>query len=138
MSLRDLMYDLLRNDPPLNGLGFHSDAVFVNFSTDSPASRLQRWIMLRWGVAESPVGRDTTTRPVAMGIWVYNREPDYDPIQRALWRCRDLLLPLANAPCPGGGRLVQADWSFSSEDLKDDAYQAVMRGETYRVIATMI
>ena len=138
MTVRQVVYDILRADPLLNGLGINSDSVFTSFSVDSPASRLERWLMIRWGVAEAPVGRDTSTRPVSMALWAYNRQRDYGPIQQILWRCRDLLLPVANVPLPSGGYLVAADWSFSSEDLYDDVYQAIMRGETYRVIATSI
>lgn len=136
MSARELVYQILSGDPTLNSLGYND--VFASNTTDDPAAHLERWLSVRWGAAEAPVGRDAVARPIPMGLWAYNRQRDYDPIQRALERCRELLLPLAGVPCPGGGYLVAADWSFSSEDLWDDVYNAVLRGETYRVVTTRL
>ena len=138
MSARNLVFNLLKDDPILNGLGINDESLFGSQTVDSPASRITRWVFIRWGVSEAPLGRDTETRPVPMSLWAYNRQRDFTPIDAILLRCRQLLLPLASTPCPGGGFFVQADYAFSSEDLYDDAYQAVMRGDTYRAIITKL
>lgn len=138
MSARELVYQILKADPLLTSMGYGGDAVMPSNTVDSPAATLTRWLMIRWGAAEAPVGRDATARPVPMALWAYNRQRDYGPIQTALWRCRELMSPLAGVPCPEGGHLIAADWSFSSEDLWDDTYEAIMRGETYRVVTTRI
>lgn len=136
MSARNLLFDLFKNDPQLNGLGIDASSVYGSQTVDSPAVQQERWLFIRWGVAEMPVGRDTFTRPVPVGLWAYNRQRDYTPIDAILKRCHTLMLTLTGTPCPGGGIFVQADYAFSSEDLYDDAYSAVMRGNTYRAVVT--
>lgn len=138
MSARDFVWEMLGDDPIMNEMGLTRANLFTNWSGDSPAAHLTNWISLRWGTAEPPVGRDSATRPVALGVWAYDREPQYAGITGRLWRVRQLMLSVAGARIPGGGTLVQADWAESSADLYDDVMQAVLRSETYRVITDAI
>lgn len=138
MSVRNLVYELLKNDAQLTAMGYGAGALFTNFTMDSPAARLEKWLTIRWGVADAPVGRDAQARPVNMSLWAYNRQKDYGPIQQALYRARQVLLPVVGMPQPGGGHMVACDWSGTSEDLWDDVYEAIMRGENYRVVTTLL
>lgn len=143
-AVRNGVYQLLRADATLAALGAGSGssdetlAIFPNFTLDSPAAGLTRWMTIRWGAAESPVGRDSETRPMPMAIWCYDRERDYTNIDAALQRVRALMKAVQGLALPGGGYLVAADWAFSSEDIWDDTYEAVARGETYRIVTNGI
>ena len=141
-AVRIGVYELLRADAQLMATGAGSGAaddklaVFPNFTLDSPAAGLTRWMTIRWGSADAPIGRDTQTRPVPMSIWVYDRERDFTNISLALRRVRTLMANIQGMVLPGGSYLTAADWSFSSEDIWDDTYEAVARGETYRVVTS--
>lgn len=138
MSARDFVWELLGDDPQLNQLGLSRANLFVNWSGESPAAHYTSWIALRWGVAEAPVGRDSQTRAVPLGVWAYDREPHYGNITSRLWRVRQIMLDVAGARIPEGGTLVQADWAGSSEDLHDPTMEAILRSETYRIITDAI
>jgi hypothetical protein len=138
MSARDAIWELLGDDPILNQMGLTRDNLFVNWSGDSPAAFLTNWVALRWGVADAPVGRGSQTRPVVLGVWAYDREPHYTGISDRLWRIRQVMLGIAGYRLPGGGSILQADWSTSSEDLRDDTMEAVLRSETYRIVTDAI
>lgn len=138
MSARDFIWELLGDDPILNQLGLSRSNLFVNWSGDSPAAHFTNWVSIRWGVADSPVGRDSAQRPVALGVWAYDREPHYGNISDRLWRIRQLMLGIAGARIPTGGSIIQADWAFSSEDLQDPTMEAVLRSETYRLVTDAI
>lgn len=139
-AVREGVWQLLRADATLMAYGAGSGsaddklAIFPNFTLDSPAAGLTRWMTLRWGAADSPVGRDSETRPVPMSVWCYDRERDFTVIGGALGRVRILMKAVQGLALPGSGYLTAADWSFSSEDIWDDTYEAVARGETYRLV----
>jgi hypothetical protein len=139
-AVRVGLYELLRADATLMGLGAGSGtndntlAVFPNFTLDSPAAGLTRWMTIRWGAAEAPIGRDTETRPIPVAIWCYDRERDFELVGAALQRVRVIMKNVQGLALPGGSHLVAADWAFSSEDIWDDTYEAVARGETYRLV----
>jgi hypothetical protein len=139
-AVRNGMFALLRQDVQLMALGAGSGstddtfAVFPNFTLDSPAAGLTRWMTIRWGASESPIGRDTNTRPMPVAIWCYDRERDYTIIDAALGRVRTLMRNVQGLALPGGAYLVAADFAFSSEDIWDDTYEAVARGDTYRIV----
>lgn len=139
-AVRNGLWQLLRADTTLMALGAGSGsnddklAVFPNFTLDSPAAGLTRWMTIRWGAADSPPGRDTWTRPVPASVWMYDRERDFTNVDAALGRVRTLLRAVQGLALPGGGFLVAADFAFSSEDIWDDTYEAVARGETYRLV----
>jgi len=143
-AIREGVWNMLRNDTALMALGAGSGssdnslALFPNYTLDSPAAGLTRWMTLRWGAADSPVGRDSETRPMPLAIWMYDRQRDYDTIDTALRRVRAVMKAVQGLALPGGGYLVAADWSFSSEDIWDDTYEAIARGETYRIVTNGI
>jgi hypothetical protein len=138
MSLRTAVFEALRTDAPLAVLlNSEADAVLPNFAAVDPASDLARWVILRWGAAESPPGRDTSARAIALTVAAYDREKDYAGIEAILKRCRTVLRSLERSPTGEGGWILDVgDPAFSSEDLYDDAYLAVVRSETYRLVAS--
>lgn len=136
MSLRDLVWTTLRGDVQLQAL-LGNDSVLVNFASDSPASTLQRWIVLRWGVVERPPGRDTTARPVALTLAAYDRERDYEVIDNVLSRSRTVLRGLEGSSAGGGGYVIDVGPpQETSEDGYDEGYGAIVKSDTYRIVAS--
>lgn len=137
MTLRTVVFNALAGDPALNALGIDVESLYPNHAPDSPAATQMRWAVLRWGVAEPSLGRDTTARPIAMSLWVYDREKDFGDIDAILKRARAVLLAMP-LMATGDGSIIGVDWALSSEDLVDETYDAVVRSETYRVVASGI
>lgn len=136
MSARKKFFDVLAADAELNALGITTASLFPNFAPDSPAADLMRFMVLRWGVAEAPPGRDTTAQPVAVSIWAYDRDKDFGNILAMLRRARAVLAGLVGARTSDVGAVIGVDLAFSSEDLFDETYDAIVRSETYRVVVS--
>lgn len=134
MSLRDLVFNALKGDAQIVNL-VSPNGVLPNFAADSPATTLNRWIILRWGSTESALGRDTSARPVALTLAVYDREKDFGAIDRILQRSRVILRALEGQSHSGGWVICVEDPS-AVDDAYDDGYGAVTRAEVYRIVAS--
>jgi len=135
MSIRNLVYDALRTDATLNGLGINAGTLYPNFTPDSPSADKLIFAVIRWGTADAPPGRDTTARTVAVTIWVYDRSRSFGNIEPILQRVRTVLRGLEGAAHTGGA-VLGVTYDFSSEDLYDTDYDAVVRNETYSIAAS--
>jgi hypothetical protein len=133
MTVRAFTYDLLRDDPTLNALGYNTSTIFAT-APDTPAS--QRYMVLRWGEVRPQFGRDTTARRRLLTVWAYDREPDYGAIIDALDRVCNLLLPLAGVGHGGNGFIMDVEDNGSSADLYDPAYEAYTRNWAYTITAS--
>lgn len=140
MSVRELLYQLVANDPELNTLGFTPDTVYANGAPDSPMER--RWAVIVWGI-ENPgiatqIGRGRMSdREVE--LWVYDRDRDYTTINSVLARWRELMDDLASVrtgAAPTDGWVTSAFWSGDGRDGYDGVYEAVYRTSAYRLIAS--
>lgn len=134
MSLRTAVYEALAVDGTLSGLGLTRDSLFANWSFDAPAAHLQRWIVLRWGTQDPGIGPVYTT---SLTVQVYDRERTYGWITDVLKAAREVIAELPTS-ATGDGHVVGVEWSFGSEDIWDDGYEAVGRSETYRLVASGI
>ena len=137
MGLRNKVFDAVRGDTAILAL-LAGGAVFPNFAVDSPASTINRWIILRWGAAETPAGRDTSVRAIPLTIAAFDREKDFAAIDTMLKRIRVIMRALETQPTGDGWVLGVSDPAFSSDDGWDDGYAAVVRSETYRIVASGI
>lgn len=135
MTLREAVFNALADDATLGSLGITRASLYPNWTPDSPAADQMRWVVLRWGVADTPPGRDTTARNIAMTVWAYDREPTYSRIDPILRRCRAVLDGLIAARYTGGA-VLDVRVAFSSEDTWDGAYDAVSRSDTYQIVAS--
>lgn len=133
MSIRNLFFDAVRNDGPLNALGIDTDTTFPAQAPDQVDAR--RFLVLRWGQTQAGMG---PVRQIDLSLWAYDRDPNYASIDLILVRVRVVLPILILSSVPGGGSVVGVGWSGSSEDLLDPAYGAVVRNETYRITASGI
>lgn len=136
MNVREKFFDALAADAEMNALGINMNSLFPNFAPDSPAANLMRFAVLRWGAAEPAAGRDTTARPLALSFWAYDREKDFGSILAMLKRARAVLTGLIGARITDTAAIIGVDLAFSSEDLFDEIYDAVVRSETYRVVVS--
>jgi hypothetical protein len=128
VGVRQAVYGVLAGDTVLAGLGYGPAGIYPNFSPDTPAERL--FIVLRWGPITPGVGG---AHSGDLGVWAYNRDEDYGPIEAALQRVRVLLEPFPGTRIPSGGAFLGVDWGGTGADLFDDAYQAWTRPENYTI-----
>lgn len=133
--LRNLVYNLLTVDVELNSLGYTTDTIYgALMGADSPQER--RFMVLRWGTDSPAVpGRDSRIVRTGLTVWAYNRESDYGPIQSALLRVRDILVPIAGAD-HGSGWILDVEDNGTSEDLWDDGYSAITRNRALTFTAS--
>lgn len=133
--LRNFVFDLLTADATLNTLGYDADSIYgALMGADSPQDR--RFMVLRWGTdtPRSP-GRDSNIIRTVLTVWAYNRESDYGPIQSALGRIRDILVPIAGVD-HGSGWILDVEDNGTSEDLWDDGYSAITRNRALTLTAS--
>lgn len=131
-TLRDAVFNAVKNDAVLLGYGIDEGSTYPQWTVDTPAT--QRWVVLRWGVTTVGIGG---ARPIDLGVWVYDKNPSYDTILAILRRIRQImeLMPLVRTD---EGSIIEAVWTGSSDDLHDPNYNAYVRNESYRIVATGI
>ena len=133
--LRNFVFDLLANDAELNALEYNTNTIYpALMGADSPQER--RFMVLRWGI-ESPrsPGRDSHISRIGLTVWAYNRDSDYGPIQSALGRVRDILVPIVGVD-HGSGWILDVEDNGTSEDLWDDGYSAITRNRALTFTAS--
>lgn len=135
-TLRDMVFDTLVADSQLTAITTAA-GIFPNFAAASPNNTLKRWMILRWGSTENAAGRDSTARPIALTVAVYNREPDFALIEQALLRTRAVLRALEGQRYENGA-VLGVDDPTAVDDGYDDGYSAVVRSEVYRIVASGI
>lgn len=136
MLLRNFVYGALLGDPEMEQLGITSESLYVNWSPDSPAAVSPRWAVVRWGVEERSVGRETTARPLQLEVWAYDRERDYTGIDAILRRCLTIFIGLEGMRYAADGAVIAFEHASTSADLFDEAYDAATKGSTFRLIAS--
>jgi hypothetical protein len=131
-ALRKAVYGILVASAPLAALGYDEPNIFPIYAPDSPDSR--RWMVLRWGAVSRGIG---PANKEALTVWIYNREPDYDPIIAAIKEIKALLPTLvAQRFTDGSGAVLGADWQGDTDDSYDDAYRAYMRNTAWQLTAS--
>lgn len=134
MSIRQYIFELLKNDPTLNGLGIDGNTLFNSYAPDSPAAS-GRWVVLRWGEEEAPLGRDTDLRRKPLTVWAYDVEPDYSAVLDILKRARALIYPLKGVNV-GNGWISEVGDNGTSADLFDPTYNAVTKNRSFSFAAS--
>jgi len=135
MSLREFVFDLLKDDIQLNALGFNENTLYPAQAPDSPRGTQRRFMVLRWGTTEPRLGRDSDVRRQLLTVWAYDKESDYSAIIDALLRTHAILYPL-KAVNVNGGWITEVVDNGQSEDLYDPGYEAVTRNWAYTIIAS--
>jgi len=136
-NLRDFVWKALRGDPGLNALGIDESSLFGTLAPDSPAANLQKWMVIRWGIEEARLGRDTDVRRRFLSVWAYDRNRDFNDVDLMLQRARAVLFPLAAVEYnTSGGYISEVTDNGLSDDTWDDAYGAVTRNWQLTITAS--
>lgn len=140
MSVRELVYLRMSTDTELSALGLTGATLYANGAPDSPQERF--WGVLRWGIEIPGVraqrGRDRVTDRECT-LWVYNKSPEYDPINSAIKRwCAilDALEATKTGDAATDGWILTCEWTADIDDGYDDVYEAWYRSSGYRIIAS--
>lgn len=129
--LRQAVYALLTSSPDLATLGLGQGAILPNFTPEGPSG--DRFMVLRWGTTSVGIAQVNRVR---LGVWVYNRQPDFQPITDALQVVRNLLPALAGVVMAPGHSVLSVDYEGDSDDLYDDGYRAHVRWTSHTITAS--
>lgn len=132
-ALRKYTNELLLGSSVLAGLGYGQGAILPAGSPDGPNP--PRFCVVRWGTTTRGIGG---VNRCGLGLWFYNKEPDYQPIADALKEARAILPAMAAQRIPGavGEAIVDVAWEGDSEDLYDDGYRAWVRWTSHTITAS--
>jgi len=130
-TLRQAVFACFLNSPVLADLGLSEDNISANFTPDGPAGDL--FLVLRWGSTSKGVG---PANRVALGCWMYNRQPDYAPIANVLLEIRRLLPTLVGARMSPTEAVLGVGYEGDSDDLYDDGYRAYARWTGHTITAS--
>lgn len=137
--IRELIWNALRSDTVLNGLGVAADGsnIWQADAVDTLPSKPA--LVIRWGAAAPGVGERTTAGWVGAGtqtmvVWVHDEIGDFDRIDKIITRIRTVLSGLvAQQGVVAGHTLICADWAGDSEDLRDDGYGTITRHSDWTI-----
>lgn len=131
-TVRDLIFDTLKVDSVLNGLGIDEAHMFNSNDADTPNER--PFMVFRWG--QTSAGMDVMRRR-SLQVWVHDNPSDYSTIDKALERVRDVLTSLFGVNVLSSDKWVaQIDWELDSDDLSDDIQQTVTRYSQFNVVGS--
>jgi hypothetical protein len=131
-TVRDLIFDELKVDSVLNGLGFTQANMFNANDADTP--NVRPFMVFRWGATSR--GMDVMRRRI-LQVWVHDSPSDYSTIDKALERVRDVLGSLYGVNVDATTKWVaQIDWELDSDDLSDDIQNTVTRYSQFTVIGS--
>lgn len=140
MTVRELMYGLVSNDPVLNGLHLNQSTLYANFGADSPQHDF--FAVLRWGGEVTTLtaqrGRLKVTER-SCSLWVYDRQPTYDRINDAIKRWCEIMDALEARRTGDGtydGFISSTYWEGDGDDAYDDALERYTKSSTYTIIAS--
>jgi len=129
--LRQAVFACFLNSPVLAELGLTEATISPNFSPDGPIG--DRFLVIRWGATSKGIG---AVNRIGIGCWAYNRQPDYEPISKALLEIRKLLPPLAGIRMSPSEAILGVGYEGDSDDLYDDGYRAYTRWTSHTITAS--
>lgn len=133
-TVRDLVFDSLKNDSVLNGLSINEDHMFNSNDADTP--NVRPLMIFRWG--QSSEGMDVMHRRI-LQVWVHDDPSNYSRIDDALQRVCDVLTSLFGVNVDATTKWVaQIDWMLDSDDLSDDVQNTVTRYSQFNVIGSSL
>lgn len=133
-NLRDVIFDRLKVDSVLNGLGINEASIFNSNDADTP--QVRPMMVLRWGATSLGVG---TVNERSLQVWVHDAPTDYTRIDSALERVRASLAGLYGASTGTAGKFVsQIDWAGDSDDLTDDIQNTVTRYSSFTIVGSAV
>lgn len=143
--MREVVWDALRGDTVLNGLGIAADGANIHQADSVDTLTIKPALVLRWGDitggvnTPEPIGERTATTWQGAGaqtlqVWAHDKVGDFDRIDKILTRVRTVLSGLvAVQGITAGHTLIQADWMGDSQDFRDDGYGTITRHSDWRI-----
>lgn len=139
-SLREYVWRLLKNDPQMNAMGIDEASLFASTGPDSPditiPATLQKWMVIRWGIEEARLGRDTSVRRKFLSIWGYHRQRYMGDIDEMLERAYQVLYPVKAVQFSSSGWIIEVTDNGLSEDVWEPAYAASTRNWQLTITAS--
>lgn len=133
-NIRQVVFDLLANDPVLNGLGITADSIFN--ANDVDTIRVRPFMITAW--ANTAPGMDRV-RQRSLRVWVHDEPSDYRRIDDVLERVCELLTNQYGVITGDNGRSVlQIEWEGDSDDLSDDVQRTITRNSDYNVVGSAV
>lgn len=134
---RAAIYDALINDATLNSMGIDSTTVFINYSLDEKPSVSGPFVILRWeGEEQNPF--PGVRSPRVLTIWVHyplELGPNFLMIDNRLDAIDDVLLAMEHVSGSDGQRVTCVRATGRSGDLKDEAFQTIVRNAAYQILS---
>jgi hypothetical protein len=131
-TVRDLIFDYLKVDAVLNGLGFTEQSMFNSNDADTP--NMRPFMVFRWGATSA--GMDVMRRRT-LQVWLHDEPSDYTRIDTGLERVRNALTMLVGVNVDATTKWVaQIDWTSDSDDLFDDVQNTIARYTQFDVIGS--
>lgn len=136
--IREIVWNALRFDGTLNGLGIRSDGSNIHQADSVDALPVKPALVVRWGDITQPVGERQISWQGAgtqtLQVWAHDEIGDFDRIDQILTRIRSVLSGLvAVQGSSPGNTLIQCDWTGDSQDLRDDGYNTITRHSDWRI-----
>ena len=129
MTVRELIFEGITEDPVLNTFGFDADRVFTDHSVDTP--QVRPFIVLRW--QNVALGLAQVNQRI-LQVWVHDEPADYERIDETLKRLRTLLGSIEAVRIDGGDAgLHTVLWEGDSDDLRDDEAGTITRWAQFRL-----
>jgi hypothetical protein len=133
MDLRSTVFQALRDDTGLHGLGLSAGTVYLNNAVDSPVA--ERFMVLRWGGEQPVMGAQTSPMSRDLDLWVYDQDNTYEAVRAILKRAGAVLSSLTGIST-GSGWIIDCRWAGNGDDGWDDVYERVYRNATYTIVGT--
>jgi hypothetical protein len=134
MTVRSFVYGLLSADTELNALGLNANTWQVRGLSTPDTPQERPFGVIAWGATNK--GMDVVNLRL-LQIWVYDEPDDYERIDRALERVRNVLTSVVATRTGVTDLLVtQIKWEGHSGDLTDDSVGAIVRNSQYTVVGS--
>lgn len=126
------------NDPALAGVG-----IWPNYVMDTPPSRTEPFIILRWGNQEIRNGRGAARGPRILDVWLHipvQKSQDHADIDVMLDAVRRELTGLVDRHVVhiDGYRVTDVRFTGAGADFKDPGYDTITRNATFEILSSRV
>lgn len=136
MSVRHLMFDLLRGNAPV--VAVFGNRIIDEGALGETAGAQPAFPYLVTKYAEITPGVSRTTHVHSVELWAYDTPTDYTRIDKGLAAAYDLLHERAGDAAVRVGEptthLMDCRWQSTSRGLRDDVLRASVRYASYTVV----
>lgn len=125
-GLRVKLYDALKNDVPLTALGFGDGRILTQHDKDTQPTE-GAFIVIRVAEAVPSPFKNYPSNQRRVQFWVHDRPSDFEVIDDAIARLKEIMNGLENTQVTGGGWITDVRWEGDSQDFPDDEARTITR-----------